>query len=281
VNALAITSSASDLYAGTQGGGIYRFTFADSPLAAAVLPSSRSVEVGTTATAFATIINASQSAASGCGLAMSTSIPAPFLYQTTDPATNALTGSANTPVNIAAGSAQTFLFALTPISAFDPIDAQLDFDCTGVTPVTVLPGINTLLISGSTSPVPDVIALVATASNDGILHIPGASGSGAFAVATDNLGAASAITAAPTLSASSLPLTVTVCQTNPASGQCLAPPAASVTATVNSGDTPTFGFFATASAAIPFDPVNSRVSCQFTDANGVVHGSTSIAVETQ
>jgi hypothetical protein len=74
---------------------------------------------------------------------------------------------------------------------------------------------------------------------------------------------------------------VTVCQTNPASGQGLAPPAASATATVNSGDTPTFGFFATASAAIPFDPVNSRISCQFSDSNGVVHGSTSIAVETQ
>jgi photosystem II stability/assembly factor-like uncharacterized protein len=281
VVALAITPSASDLYAGSQGGGVYRFTFADSPLAAAVLPSSRSVEVGTTATAFATIINASQGAASGCALAMSTSLPATFLYQTTNPATNALAGSPNTPVNIAAGSAQTFLFALTPTAAFNPIDAQLDFDCTGVTPVTVLPGINTLLISGSTTPVPDIIALVATASNDGILHIPGASGSGAFAVATDNLGAAAAITAAPVLSASSLPLVVTVCQTNPGSGQCLAPPAASVTATVNSGDTPTFGFFATASGAIPFDPVNSRISCQFTDANGVVHGSTSIAVATQ
>jgi hypothetical protein len=281
VNALAMTASANDLYAGTRGGGIYRFTFADSPLAAAVLPSSRSVEVGTAATAFATIINASQSAASGCALAMSTSLPASFLYQTTNPATNALAGSPNTPVNIAAGSAQTFLFALTPTAAFNPIDAQLDFDCAGVTPVAVLPGINTLLISGSTTPVPDVIALVATASNDGILHIPGASASGAFAVATDNIGAGAAITAAPVLSASSLPLTVTVCQTNPGSGQCLAPPAASATATVNSGDTPTFGFFATASAAIPFDPVNSRISCQFTDATGVVHGSTSIAVETQ
>jgi photosystem II stability/assembly factor-like uncharacterized protein len=281
VNALGITSSASDLYAGTQGGGIYRFTFADSPLAAAVLPSSRSVEVGTTATAFATIINASQSAASGCGIAMSTSIPATFLYQTTDPATNALTGSPNAPVTIAAGSAQTFLFALTPAAAFDPIDAQLDFDCAGTTPVAVLPGINTVLISGSTTAVPDIIALVATATNDGILHIPGASGSGAFAVATDNIGAAAAITVAPVLSTSSLPLVVTVCQTNPGSGQCLAPPGASATATVNSGDTPTFGFFATASGAIPFDPVNSRISCQFTDANGVVHGSTSIAVETQ
>jgi photosystem II stability/assembly factor-like uncharacterized protein len=281
VNALAITSSASDLYAGTQGGGIYRFTFADSPVAAAVLPSSRSVEVGTTATAFATMINSGQSAAAGCSLAMSTSVPAAFLYQTTDPATNALTGAANTPVAIPAGGFQTFLFALTPSAAFDPIDAQLDFDCNGVTPVAVLPGINTLLISGSTTPVPDIIALVATASNDGILHIPGASGSAAFAVATDDLGAAASITAAPTLSASSLPLVVTVCQTNPGSGQCLAPPTASVTATVNSGDTPTFGFFATASAAIPFDPVNSRISCQFTDTNGVVHGSTSIAAETQ
>jgi hypothetical protein len=34
--------------------------------------------------------------------------------------------------------------------------------------------------------VPDVVALVATAQNDGILHITGTTGSNAFAVATVN-----------------------------------------------------------------------------------------------
>ena len=50
---------------------------------AAVLPSSRSVEVNTPATAFATIINSGTADATGCGITPATTpvIPATFLYQ--------------------------------------------------------------------------------------------------------------------------------------------------------------------------------------------------------
>jgi hypothetical protein len=77
-------------------------TSGPSPLVAAVLPSSRSVQVGNTATAFATIINSGSSALSGCAIVPVTTVPASFVYQTTNPATNALTGSPNTPASIAA-----------------------------------------------------------------------------------------------------------------------------------------------------------------------------------
>jgi hypothetical protein len=60
---------------------------------AAVLPSSRSVTVGTPATAFATIINTGSVTASNCRLVPLTSIPATFAFQTTNPATNAVTGT--------------------------------------------------------------------------------------------------------------------------------------------------------------------------------------------
>jgi hypothetical protein len=50
---------------------------------------------------------------------------------------------------------------------------------------------------------------------------------------------------------------------------------------INAGDTPTFGVFVFASAAIPLDPANSRIFVIFTDAGGVVRGRTSVAVETQ
>jgi hypothetical protein len=39
--------------------------------------------------------------------------------------------------------------------------------------------------------------------------------------------------------------------------------------------------FGTASGAIPFDPVNSRIFVQFVDSSGAVRGATSVAVETQ
>ena len=56
----------------------------DTLLVSSVLPSSRSVQVGTPATAFATMINAGQSTATSCSVAPITNIPATFLYQTTN-----------------------------------------------------------------------------------------------------------------------------------------------------------------------------------------------------
>jgi hypothetical protein len=40
---------------------------------------------------------------------------------------NQVTGFPNTPVNIAAGAAQTYVFALTPSATIAPTDVQLDF----------------------------------------------------------------------------------------------------------------------------------------------------------
>jgi hypothetical protein len=77
----------------------------------------------------------------------------------------------------------------------------------------------------------------------------------------------------------SLPLSLSICQTN-GSGACLTPPAASVTLAVNASDTPTFSIFATATGTIADLPGANRVAVQFTDSSGVIRGSTSIAVDT-
>src|SRR5262245_16582450 len=61
---------------------------ANLPLFASVLPSSRSVQVGFPASAFATIINAGTSPAIGVCISPITSIPAEFSFQTTNPSTN-------------------------------------------------------------------------------------------------------------------------------------------------------------------------------------------------
>jgi threonine/homoserine/homoserine lactone efflux protein len=55
-----------------------------------------------------------------------------------------------------------------------------------------------LLLSASISPGPDVVALSATAQNDGIVHVTGSPSQGAFAVATVNLGAGAQSPPAPT-----------------------------------------------------------------------------------
>jgi hypothetical protein len=263
-----------------QGNKIGRITVPVStgPLLAAVLPSSRSVQVGNTATAFATIINSGSSALSGCAIVPVTTVPASFVYQTTNPATNALTGSPNSPVSIPAGGSQSFVIAFTPTAPFVPTTVMLGFDCTGVSAAPSTTGLKSLLLSGSTTPVPDVVALAATAQSDGILHIAGTSGSNAFAVATANVGASAAITATANTGSAMLPLAISLCQTNPTSGRCLASPASGVTTTINANVTPTF---AIASGAVPFSPATNRIFVEFSDANAVVRGSTSVAVQTQ
>jgi virginiamycin B lyase len=139
-----------------------------SPLVASVLPASRSVASGNTATAFATIINSGASALNNCQIVPLSSIPASFSYQTTNPSTNALTGSPNTPVTIAGGNgSQSFVIALTSNAPFTPINVALSFICNAVDAAIPLVGVNTLLLSGSATAVPDVIALSATPSGDG------------------------------------------------------------------------------------------------------------------
>jgi hypothetical protein len=249
-------------------------------LATAVLPLSRSVEIGNTATAFATLINAGSGNASTCSIAPATSVPASFVFQTTNPATNALTGTANTPVNIAPGASQSYVIAFTPSAAFSPTNIQLNFSCANAGPAPVIVGINTLNLSASSSPVPDIVALAAS-GDPGYVDIPGAAGTGVFAVATVNLGSDATITASANTGTANLPVALTICQTDPTSGACLAAPGPSVATDIPPNATPTFGIFVTGSAAVANSPGVNRVFVAFTDSGGMLRGETSVAVRTQ
>jgi FG-GAP-like repeat len=249
-------------------------------LVAAVLPSSRSVQVGHPASAFGTLINIGPTTLRNCRPAPA-GISAPFTYQTTDPATNGLTGTPNTPVDIPAISAQSFVFAITPTDATPPTDVAMSFRCDDVLPAPVERGLNTLLLSASATPVPDIVALGATLSNDGIVNIPGTNGTGAFAVATVNVGASGSITASADTGSASLPVNISLCQTDPATGQCISAIGPTVTTTINANATPTFGIFVQGNGTVPFDPAANRIFVRFKDSGDVTRGSTSVAVRTQ
>ncbi len=251
-------------------------------LAAAVLPGSRSVQLGTTATLYASIANGGTVPLDNCQIGLADPAPGGLTldYQTTDPATNAPTGSPDTPVSIAAGASQAFVLGLTGSSAFAAPDMPLAFFCDKVPPAPVIPGVDTVDLFVSATATADVVALAAVATNDGILHVP-AGGTGAFAVATVNLGSAGTIAVTAETGGASLPVSLTLCQTNPANGQCLAPPAAAVTVADGAQATPTFSIFAAATGAIPLAPATSRLFVRFTDATGGLRGSTSVAIETQ
>jgi hypothetical protein len=253
---------------------------ASSPLAAAVLPSSRSVQVGNTASAFATIVNTGP-AATSCGIAPASPVPASFSFQTTNSTTNLLSGTANTRVSIAAGGSQSFLISFLANSPMISSDVVLEYSCSGIDAARTIVGVNTLRLTIDANPVPDMIAVGLTPTNDGYAHTGGPGGTGLFVLATTNIGITAPLTARVRLSNAALPLTATVCQTNSTTGACLAPAAATVTATINQNSNATWAAFLQAGGAIPLDAAQNRVFFEFVDANGVVRGSTSTGVTTQ
>ena len=250
------------------------------PVFTAVLPSSRSVQVTTPATVFATIANPSGAIATGCSISPVTDIPADFLYQTTDPLTNAVTGAPNTPATIAPEASQSFVIAFTPTVAFDPTEVELQFSCTSTNMVAAptISGVNTLLLSASDTPVPDIIAFAATPSGDGIVNIPGVTGTGIFSIATANVGAMSVITASADTGTVNLPVSLSICETNPTTGDCISPIQPSIVTTIEA--TATFTVFVNGAGNVPLDPADNRIIVRFQDGSGITRGSTSVAVTT-
>jgi hypothetical protein len=136
-----------------------------------------------------------------------------------------------------------------------------------------------MLLSFDPNPVPDIIPIGTTTSNDGIVHIAGNTGLAVLATAAINIGSAATLTVKPQLSAS-LPVTLTICETNPSTGACLATLSPTVSRTFNTNDLATFTVVAQGSGNVPFDPANNRILLDFVDSQGVIRGETSAAVRT-
>ena len=116
------------------------------------------------------------------------------------------------------------MIALTPAHAFAPTDVPFAFGGTNTVPVTALPGVNTLLLSSSTAPVADIVAMSSTLDHDGIVNLPDPAGTSVFAVATANLGTGATITVSTDTGTAGPAVTVVLCRTN-ADGTCATAPA--------------------------------------------------------
>jgi hypothetical protein len=117
------------------------------------------------------------------------------------------------------------------------------------------------------------------------MGIPGA---GAFSVATLNNGGSDVngltlVSVDTNLAA--LPVTVSVCRTNPSTSACIAPPQPQGFYNLPAGTEATFAVFITATGPVPFDPANNRVFIRFIDFDDFldtfVSGSASIAIQAQ
>jgi YVTN family beta-propeller protein len=252
-----------------------------SALVAAILPGGRSLQLGNPATVFATVLNAGSADLDNCQIALPGPDGLTLDYQTTNPATNALTGQPDTPVSIPGNGYQTFVLTFQASAALAVEGLPLVFGCDGTPPAPVTIGVDTIDLIFSPVPIADIIALAATVSGNGVVTVPySQGGAGAFALASVNSGAAGNLTVVTDTGDASLPITVTLCQTDPSNGQCLAPPAASVPVSIAANATPTFSIFVTASDTVGFAPGTARIFVRFVDGGGTSHGSTSVAVMT-
>lgn len=250
---------------------------------AAVLPYARSIVTGRAASAFGTIINGGSTTATGCQLQAPSGFPGTFVYQTTD-AANQLVGTPNTPVDIPAGAAQSFVFVVTPGFDLNAAEIAVLFRCSNAGAADGILGVNSFILSASATQSPDLVAISATPTSDGIVNIPGPNGTGFFATAAVNVGTTGDLVATVDDGGKGLPMTIALCQTDPGTGSCVNPPnpAASVPFTASADIPVTFSIFVVgAGSVVPFDPANNRLFVRFSTPDAVTRGATSVAVRTQ
>lgn len=244
-------------------------------LVSAVLPSSRSVQVGQTATVFASLINASNTDAVDCAVAPMTSVPGSFSYQRTD-AANALLGSANVPFGLSAGTTQPLILSFEPDEAFAPTDVFLEFKCAEGTAALGTLGLNSVLLGAETDPVADVIGLTTVVDLQAIENV-----TALFAVGSANVGSQGEINVSVDDGGAGLPLQLAICETDSQSGACISDAEPEISISYEALTTRSFAVFATPTGAIENRPATHRVFVRFNDAvSGVARGATSTAIRT-
>lgn len=250
-------------------------------IAAATLPNVRSVQLGDTATFFGTIINSGAQTATNCGVVPTAAVAGEFTFARTNVA-NQVIGQTNQRFDIAPGAAAGMVLSFAPSTGNAGQAVSFDFRCSNTDAAGAIDGVNSFTLVADPNPVPDLIMIAATQSNDGIANIPGPSGTGFFSTAAVNIGAAGLIEFKPVATPQS-GLAPLVCETSPTTGACLAPLSASVTRSMATGDTAFFSvFFGGGGQTVPFDPANRRIQLLARDAAGALtsRGSTSVAVRT-
>ncbi|MEE2527056.1 hypothetical protein V0U79_11815 [Hyphobacterium sp. HN65] len=239
-------------------------------IAASVLPNGRSVAVGSPATAYAVIANTGDQTATGCSISLAghNQAPATLTYQTAD-ANLQLTGSANTPVDIAASTNQFFVISVTPTSAYSgPV--ALNYACNNATALGQ-PGVNDLqLVAETGGTVTDILSVSLTPSNDGVARIATVGGSQVMTIAAVFPGPGSAtanIRVTPEVTGFDATVAnLEICETD-SGGTCLGARAANVDTTFTQGTVKFFAIYVTSpgQGGIPLYPDLTRVRAVFSD----------------
>ena len=206
-------------------------------------------------------------------------------YQTTDPQTNQVTGTPDTPVDIPAGELQTYVIALTPTDNFNDTDVQFGFNCVGVAPAQIITGVNTLLLVAFDAPPlrPDIVALAASDGRD--RQCPGTHGVGRLCRGHHQSRRGRHHHGLRGHGRRPLVRRALHLRDGPRDQHLQGPPALTVQRGIGPGETPTYGIFVVGTgSAVPFDPAVNRIFVRFKTTgatSSVTRGSTSVAVRTQ
>ncbi len=240
-------------------------------LVSSITPNSRNAQLGIPVTLFMSVINYGTATATGVSIKQASNLPATVSYQQWDG--TAFTGSANTPVDMAAGSTANFVITINATSAFD--SSSLTFNASG-TNVAAAPisAVNTLTMSASATPSADVIMMSTSLDVSTAVNTPAV-----FAVATSNVGGASATGASLILD---IPSSITglvyqLNETYPVNGTIKGP---ATGLTIGIGAQPTFAVFLIPTQPIAYDPTNNRITIKLADGSGKVIGAQSVALST-
>ena len=163
-------------------------------------------------------------------------------------------------------------------TAFPDRDLEVRYDCANTIPAPSISGLNRFRMSASETPPPDLVAVSATVTNNGVVRLPSTTGAGFFTASAINIGAPGTITArvrAP----EGIAATITICETD-SGGVCLAARSDSTTRAIGTGEIVLYGVFVRATGEIPFNPAATRLILELSDDTGAVRGATSVAVRT-
>src|ERR1700735_1841598 len=260
---------------------------------ASSLPAGGGAPVGQTSVFFTTVLNLSSASQTLTGSPTALGlVPVTLLACPTDPTTNLCLSAPSSSfsvtippaVSVDAPGTATFATFVTataaiPYNAVNNVVYLTFADSHGTIQVVGFANVNT------ETNVESFQVLAATVSGDGVLTIPfstqGAGAAGAFAVEAANVGNPIGGGVVVSAEAGTLPVGITICQTDPTNGACLATPGSPVTlASFPRGTSVTFSVFVIATAAIASDPANNRIYVQFRDGGGNLLTFTSVAVVT-
>ena len=262
-------------------------------LVSAVLPHSRSGQVGMPVTVFASVVNATPDAQRACTVVPATVVDADFSATPLGPDLKPA-GMAGEAVDLGPGEAAHFVLRLVANEAVDPAELEFVMACEGTEPAASISGINTLWFSAASEPVPDVVAIAVSGDGSGVASLQSARDSsvcadlapfarsrcsaGAFSAAAMNLGAGADVLVSAAFRTPAPWVDVTVCRTDPGTGACLhGVPEPAFLTRLTTGEAATFSVFVRSNRGLGFDPAAHRVDLEFS-AEGVMRGATSIAV---